>query len=89
MGGKRTFSGLCLVASAYKFLTMARRLSAAIALTLLVGCSGANRAPYETPTQAYRSWDDRFVAATGIPLPWRPYPCTTEKTEHFRANLSK
>ncbi len=65
-------------------LAMALRLAAAILSALLGGCSRADRAPYETPAQAYRSWDDRFVAATGFPLPWRPYPCSTEKTVQFR-----
>lgn len=25
---------------------------------------------------AYTHWQDRFIAATGIPLPGRPYPCS-------------
>ena len=63
---------------------MAFRLAAAILSVLLGGCSGTDRAPYGTPAQAYRRWDDRFVAATGLPLPWRPYPCSIEKTEQFK-----
>lgn len=53
----------------------------------MAGCSRADEAPYETPAQAYQHWDDRFVAFTGLPLPWRPYPCTIEKTEEFRGEV--
>ena len=63
---------------------MRRRLAILATMLSVSACGGGESSMGGPPAHAYRNWDDWFVAASGLPLPWRPYPCTVKTTERFR-----